>query len=116
MRLSLWVFILSTVSIPALAETPCPAPPHYALLRQDEDYSYLADAACRRDPLDDIKFIPLDAEGDQYLTFGGEAREWYEGLHNANWGAGPQDSDGYLLQRLSSYADWHVGNGIRLFG
>ncbi|NUU42568.1 alginate export family protein [Tardiphaga robiniae] len=113
---SLSVVFLGMVATPALAQTPCPAPPSYQLLRQDEDYSYLRDTACRREPLDAIKFIPLNALGDQYLTLGGEAREWYEGFRNANWGAGPQDSNGYLLQRLSSYADLHLGNGIRLFG
>jgi len=114
--LSLWIFILSMISVPASAETPCPAPPRYALLRQDEDYSYLRDATCKRDSLDAIKFIPLNTQGDQYLTLGGEAREWYEVFHNANWGAGPQDSNGYLLQRLSTYADWHFGDSFRLFG
>lgn len=85
----LWVFFLSMVSAPALAETPCPMPPPYALLRQDEDYSYLRNDSCQRDFLDPIKLIPLDTQGYQYLTLGGEAREWYEGSHNANWGAGP---------------------------
>jgi len=86
------------------------------LLRQDEDYSYLRDVRCRRDPLDAIKFIPLGSQKDQYLTLGGEVREWYEGFRNASWGAGPQDRDGYLLQRTSAYSDWHLGDGIRLFG
>ena len=43
-------------------------------------------------------------------------REWYEAFQNANWGLGPQDNNGYLLQRISTYADWHLGNEIRLFG
>jgi len=104
------------IPIGAWAGPACPAPPPYALLRQDEDYSYLRDTTCRRDYLDPIKFIPLSTQKDQYLTLGGEVREWYDVFRNANWGAGPQDRDGYLLQRLSAYADWHLGEGIRLFG
>jgi hypothetical protein len=42
-------------------------------------------------------------------------RERYEAFQNANWGLGPQDKNGYLLQRISAYADWHFGDGIRLF-
>jgi hypothetical protein len=66
--------------------------------------------------MDPIKFIPLGTQNDQYLILGGEVRERYEVFQNANWGVGPQDRDGYLLQRLSAYADWHLGDGVRLFG
>lgn len=111
-----WMFILCTVPISAWADTACPVPPPYALLRQDEDYSYLRDVKCRRDFIDPIKFILLSSQNDQYLTFGGEVREWYEAFRNASWGAGPQNNNGYLLQRLSTYADWRLGDGIRLFG
>lgn len=100
--------------VSAWAGASCPAPPSYALLRHDEDYSYLQDPACRRASLDAIKFISLGSK-DQYLTLGGELREWYEIFGNANWRVGPQDRDGYLLQRLSTYTDWHFGDGIRLF-
>jgi hypothetical protein len=110
------MFILSMLPINAWAGTSCPAPPPYALLRQDEDYSYLQDSTCRRDSLDPIKFISLGSQKDQYLTLGGEVRQWYELFRNANWGVGPQDRDGYLLQRVSTYADWHLGDGVRVFG
>ena len=50
-----------------------------------------------------MKFIPFNSEGNRYLTIGGEVQEWYEGFRNANWGAGPQDHNGYLLQRISLY-------------
>ena len=63
-----------------------------------------------------MKFISLNAEGENYLTFGGEIREWYEGFRNANYGIGPQDSNGFLLQRITLYSDWHVGDRFRLFG
>lgn len=102
----------------AKAQSPqgCSSPSEYALLRQDEDYSGLRNPACRHDFWDPVKFIPLDTEGERYLTVGGEVREWYEGFRNANWGEGPQDDNGYLLQRISLYGDWHASSRVRFFG
>jgi hypothetical protein len=97
------------------AQSTCPNPPEYELLRQDEDYSYLRDPACQRDRWDSLKYLRLGSSGDSYLTIGGEAREWYEGFRHALWGVGPQDDNGYLLQRLSAYGDFHVSRRIRFF-
>jgi hypothetical protein len=98
------------------AQSGCPSnPPPYALLRQDEDYRYLSDPACRQEYWDRLKYVPLGVDGDRFLTFGGEIREWYQGFHNASWGSGPQDDNGYLLQRLSTYADIHASPRIRFF-
>jgi alginate export protein len=97
------------------AQSTCPNPPAYELLRQDEDYSYLRDDACRRDRWDALKYVRLGSSGDSFLTIGGEAREWYEGFRNALWGAGPQDGNGYLLQRFMAYGDFHVSRRLRFF-
>jgi hypothetical protein len=78
----------------ALAQPACSAFSEYALLRQDEDYRYLRNPACRRDFWDPVKFIPLNSEHDRYVTIGGEIRERYEGFRNATWGEGPQDGNG----------------------
>jgi hypothetical protein len=86
------------------------------LLRQDEDYSALRSPACRQGFWDGLKFISLNRGDSAYLSLGGEIREWYEGFHNASWGLGTQDGNGYLLQRLSVLSDWHVGRRVRLFG
>jgi Alginate export len=111
------LLILDLVSsMVAKSQTSCPKAPPYALLRQDENYSYLHNPACRNDFWDPIKYMPLNANGDRYLTLGGEIREWYEGFQNANWGEGPQDGNGYLLQRISLYSDWNLGERVRLFG
>src|SRR6478672_2417774 len=101
--LSISLFLGSAV--PAYAQTVCPDPPPYALLRQDENYSYLQNLSCRRDNWDRVKFIAPNANGDRYLTLGGEVREWYEGFHNSNFGMGPQDANGFLLQRITAYSD-----------
>src|SRR5271156_5036449 len=111
--LMLVVFFVAWSTESARAQTSCPTPTQwspylgdYSLLRQDDDYSYLRDPACRNDFWDPVKFIPLNSSAaDGYLTIGGEIREWYEGFHNASWGLGPQDGNGYLLQRVSLLSD-----------
>jgi hypothetical protein len=100
----------------ARSQTSCPKAPAYAWLRQDENYSYLRNPACRTDFWDPVKYVPLNSTGDRYLTIGGEVREWYEGFQNVNWGEGPQDGNGYLLQRISLYSDWNLGQRVRFFG
>jgi hypothetical protein len=70
----------------ARSQISCPKPAPYALLRQDENYSYLRDPGCRTNVWDPIKYVPLNSNGERYLTLGGEIREWYEGFQNANWG------------------------------
>jgi len=90
-------------------------PPPLKIIRYDENYEYLRDPSRRTDYLDAIKFIPLDANAEWYLTLGGEARDRYESYHNSLWGRGPQDDNGYLLQRYSLHADVHYGDNFRIF-
>jgi len=98
------------------AQTATPPPPtFYKQLRYDEDYQYLRDSSCCADFMDAVKCIPLSQEGDWYLTLGGEIRERYEYFDNSNWGAGPQDRNGYLLQRYMVHADVHLPDHFRIF-
>jgi Alginate export len=92
-----------------------PGPPPFKQLRYDENYAYLRDPALRSDYLDAIKFIALNTNGNWYLTLGGEIRERYEYYHNSFWGLGPQDNNGYLLQRYMIHADAHFGSHFRIF-
>ena len=71
--------------------TPPAGPAPLKQLRYDENYAYLRDPANGSDYLDPIKFVPLNNEGDSYLTLGGEIRERYEYYQNNLWGRGPQD-------------------------
>jgi hypothetical protein len=95
------------------AQSTCPDPPDYQVLRQDEDYSYLRNDACKRDRWDSLKYVRLGSRSDSYLTIGGEAREWYEAFRNDNWGLTPPENNGYLLQRLSAYGDFHINGRVR---
>lgn len=92
----------------------CPNP--CRLLRFEEDYRYLRDPTKRTDLFDPVKFIPFDEDGSVYLSLGGEVRERYERYTNYNWGKGPQDDGGYLLQRYMLHVDFHAGDHIRFFG
>jgi hypothetical protein len=39
----------------------------------------------------------------------------YEVYRNYNWGSGPQDRNGYYLDRLISHGDFHLGPSVRIF-
>src|SRR5262245_16158779 len=89
--------------------------PEFKLSRQDENWSVLRDPAMRIDVFDPVKFIPLNGDGSSWLTLGGEVRERYEYFDHSNWGKGPQDENGYLLQRYMIHADAHLGEYFRIF-
>src|SRR4051812_49014233 len=77
----------------------------YQLLRQDEDWSFLADPANRQDFWDLIKYTRLRAGADDfYMTVGGEARQVWEQIGNDNWGQSPINN-GYLNQRYMLVLD-----------
>ncbi len=103
--------LLATVSLGACAEEV----PAFRLSPQDEDWSALREASSRTNCLEAIKFIPLNAKASAWLTLGGEARERFEYFDHSNWGAGPQDNNGYLLQRFLVHGDAHFGSWFRIF-
>jgi len=110
------LFVLLLAGDTVVGQTQCPTdPPAYALLRQDEDYRYLRNPACSNDYWDRLKYVKLGSDAGTFFTVGGEIREWYEGYRNASWGYGTQDTNGYLLQRLSVYSDIQAASRIRLF-
>lgn len=94
--------------------SPSPAPPPYQQQRYDEDWSYLRNTELQTDSLDRLKYIPLNDRG-WYVSLGGEARARYEYFSEFAFGAGPQDSNGYFLQRYLFHADWHLGKHVRAF-
>lgn len=96
---------------------PNPNAPPYTLLRFNEDYHYLANPESRTDPLDVLKYIPLNpSDSYSYLSLGGEIRERYESFTNPGFGAfGSPGHDEYLLQRITLDADLHVNTNVRFF-
>src|SRR5437879_8561173 len=96
MRIVVILIVLSFVgsllsqgqSIPT-NESPPPARTYY-LLREDDDWSFLANPAERQDFWDRIKYIPLrSGRNGWFLSMGGEAREIWEQIGNENWGEQP---------------------------
>ena len=98
----------------ASQHAPSAQRPQYNLDPSAEDWSFLRLRSHRTDPWDPIKYISLGRDS-WYLSLGAESREMYELYHNYNWGAGPQDSNGYLLQRYMGHADVHFGKCARVF-
>jgi hypothetical protein len=96
------------------AESPTPARV-YHLLREDEDWSFLADPAERQEFWGPIKYIRLRSDrNDWFLSIGGEAREVWEQIGNDNWGQQPF-MNGYFNERYMLYFDVHYGKHVRSF-
>lgn len=91
------------------------APPAYQPLRYDEDFRFLRNSGPSNDPLDAVKFIPLGLAPDAWLSLGGESRTRYEYFDHTLWGQGPQDNNGFWLQRTMLHADLHFSDTVRLF-
>jgi len=77
----------ATLARPIVPTTGSPAPERiYHLLREDDDWSFLADPAERQEFWDPIKYIRMrPGRNDWFLSIGGEAREVWEQIGNDNW-------------------------------
>ena len=85
------------------------------MLREDDDWSFLADPAERQEFWDPIKYIRLrPGRNDWFLSMGGEAREVWEQIGNDNWGQQPF-MNGYFNERYMLYFDVHYGKHVRSF-
>jgi hypothetical protein len=85
----------------------------YNLLRENDDWSFLADSTLRADFWDPLKYIPLGCD-DCYLTIGGEVREAFEQVGNDNWGKQPY-MNAFFLERYMLNSDWHLSKNFRVF-
>jgi alginate export protein len=94
---------------------PSAVPPKYTVSRWDENYGYLQNPSNQTDCMDPIKFVPLDANGDCYASFGGQIRDRYEYFNHYLFGTGPQTRDGYNLARITENLDLHFGPDLRVF-
>src|SRR5437762_5375328 len=86
--------------------------------RFNEDWSVLRgiDVDKTDDFWDRLKFIPLSADQNVWLTIGGQARERGEYFRQFLFGnSEPKQSDGYLLSRYRLSADLHVTRYFRMF-
>jgi len=83
-------------------------------LRYDEDYSVLKDDSLAN-YYTQTKYIPLNKNGNTFLSFGGDVRQQYFYIKNEDWGAAPEDKDGYIFSRLLAHADFHAGKYFRSY-
>ncbi len=94
---------------------PSPQRPPLTPVPTEGDWLFLHDPGQRVDWWDRVKYIPLGRVESVYLSLGGEYRGEYERADSTAFGAGPQDPNGYYLQRFLAHADLHLGVHIRLF-
>ena len=119
MRIVVICIFMSVVSSPlsqgqSIKESPHPART-YHLLREDDDWSFLADPAQQQEFWDPLKYIRLrGGRNDWFLSIGGEVRQVWEQIGNDNWGQQPF-MNGYFNQRYMLYFDVHYGKHVRTF-
>lgn len=89
--------------------------PDFKPLRFDEDYRVLAADTSQGNWYRTIKYTPLSASGNSFVSFGGDMRYQYFYVKNENWGDDPKDPDGYVLTRWLFHTDAHFGNHFRTF-
>ncbi len=109
-----WVALFLALPLCAQVQDESPAPVRtYDLLRENDDWSFLADPSLRSDFWDSIKYIPLGCEGC-YVSLGGEIREAFEQVGNDNWGK-QRYMNAFLLHRYMLHSDWQLGKDFRVF-
>jgi hypothetical protein len=115
--------LLLGAALRVCAQTPDPTPPGPPAdaarpplipLPQLENWSFLKDPDQRTDFFDPVKYIEI-GNGDSFLSFGLEYRIEYERYTAYNFGIGPQDQNGYLLQRLLPHVDLHLTKHFRVY-
>jgi hypothetical protein len=113
--------LLGAAPPPAFAQPPASAPkrPAYQVLRQNEDWSPLAqdDPARAGDFFDPLKYIELLDTGPVWLSIGAQMRWRVEGWDDFNFGAPlpASDRDVFVLSRLFTHVDLHLGEHVRGF-
>ena len=112
------LFFLSAAAYGQTKEvTDLPQRPTPLFNRWQEDWSVLANPKVPREPLDNLKYIPLSASDPKtYLSFGADWRNRYEYNNAMNFGIGPTGkSQSYVITRMEAHADLHIANQIQIF-
>ncbi|MES2272022.1 MAG: alginate export family protein [Pseudomonadota bacterium] len=99
---------------PAAAQGDGATAKGYNLSRWAEDWRAYRDPTKRDDVLDRLKYLPLDDDGDIYLTLSGEARLRMNLTSNPQLVESPEQRQDIL--RLVGGADLHIGEHLRFYG
>ena len=97
------LLVLTASTLTAAADVDAPARPKILFNRWQEDWSVLANPAVPREPLDDLKYIPLAPNA--YLSLGANLRERFEANDAVNFGVGGAKPQEYIISRLEADAD-----------
>jgi hypothetical protein len=109
----LLLVLLNLTTPPADAQTP--ARPAIAFNRWSEDWSVLANPDVPREPLDELKYIPLStSDARTYLSLGANVRERFE-VNDAQFGIGRSRQDADLLSRLEAHSDLRIAGQVQIF-
>jgi hypothetical protein len=99
------VLMLAVSTLAAAADTDASSRPSILFNRWQEDWSVLANPAVPREPLDDLKYMPLAS--DAYLSLGADLRERFEANDAVNFGVNGVKPQDYVISRLEADADLH---------
>ena len=86
----------------------------FNLSRWAEDWRRMRDPAKRDDPLDRLKYLPIDGDGDIYVTLSGELRLRVNETTNPN--LRETEAQRQDINRIVAGADLHVGPHFRAYG
>jgi hypothetical protein len=96
--------------------------PKFQFLRFKEDWSKFGreretqgGVVADEEVWDPIKYIPLNDEGDWWVSYGGHMRVRGEGWSDFGFGGAPDNDQVYGLWRLAVHADAHFGETFRVF-
>jgi len=107
------LLVLAASTLTAAGDTNAPARPKILFNRWQEDWSVLTSPAVAREPLDDLKYIPLRA--DTYLSLGANLRERFEAKDAVNFGVNGAKPQDYVISRLETHADLRLGDQVQAF-
>lgn len=101
---------------PAVAQTgEAWQSPTLSNTRYDEDWSKLADPANHDGRWTEaLKYVPIDPDGDVWVSTGLEVRARMESFTDNLWGGAAAPDDAYLWLRATPHVDLHVGR-VRAF-
>ena len=98
------------------ASATTPTRPALLPNRWEEDWSVLADPRVPREPLDNLKYIPLSHDDPKtYLSLGADFRERFEANDAAGFGTAPNRNNDYLISRSDVFADLRIANQVQVF-
>src|SRR3954447_6470005 len=102
------------VSADDQSKASTPQRPAIMFNRWQEDWSVLANPLVPREPLDELKYVPLSAfDPRTHLSFGANTRERFESNNAPSFGTGSNRSQNYVISRNEFHADVRVADQVQ---